>query len=293
MKYLNILTAFFGEPWAIAEEKYRQIRSLLLLRARGEHVPPDQIEIAAAANRRASYSTVGRVAVIPIMGVIAPRVSLAEESSGGVGAETIGQQIDAAAADKQVGKIVLHIDSPGGSVFGVRELADKILKAREVKKIIAVADPVAQSAAYWIGSQATEFYVTPSGMVGSVGVIIEHADLSKAQEAEGIKTTLVTAGEYKAEWHPAAPLSDEAHAELQRIANSYYDMFTNAVAKGRGVTQAQVRESYGKGRSVLAADAKTAGMVDGVATLEAVLRRVAGETSRQAASARARAVEVS
>jgi len=293
MKYLRILTAFFGEPWVIAEDKYHQLRTILLERAAGKSASDEDIEIAAAARRPSSYAVVGKTAIIPIMGVLAPRVGMMEEASGGVGAETIGQQLDAAIADKTVSRIVLHIDSPGGSVYGIQELGDKIRAARDQKKIIAVADPVAASGAYWLGSQASEFYMTPSGVVGSIGVISERVDLSKAEEMAGVKTTLIRAGEYKQEMHPSTPPTDEAVAYEQSIVNQYYDTFLNAVAKGRGVTASNVRENYGKGRILTAADAKAVGMVDGIATFERVLRRLEGETGKQAAQARARAVEIS
>lgn len=293
MKYAHILTAFFGSPWAIAEDKYQQIRALLLERASGRAATEADIVAAVGQRRQGGYSVVGKTAVIPIMGVIAPRVGQLEESSGGIGADAIGQQIDAAAADKTVSKIVLQIDSPGGSVYGVQELAAKIRSARDQKKVVAVADHVAASAAYWLGSQASEFYVSPSGQVGSIGVIAEHVDESARDERKGIKTTLIKAGEFKQEGHPSQPLSAEALAAVQTTINTYYESFLGDVAKGRGVTVANVRENYGKGRMMTAGDAKAAGMVDGIATFETVMRRLGSEVSKSAATARARLVEIS
>ena len=85
--------------------------------------------------------------------------------------EAFGAAFDRAAADSSIGAIVLNIDSPGGSVYGVEELADKIYKARGTKPVYAVANSLAASAAYWIGSAASQLYVTPSGEVGSIGVL--------------------------------------------------------------------------------------------------------------------------
>ena len=69
-----------------------------------------------------------------------------------------------------MGQIIFDLDSPGGVVYGVPELAAKIRAFRNTKPIYAVANSEAGSAAYWIGSAASKFYVTPSGQVGSIGV---------------------------------------------------------------------------------------------------------------------------
>jgi signal peptide peptidase SppA len=293
MKYPRIMLEFFGTVWAISEDKYRQIRSILLTRNAGIKAFDEELDAAAAVKRTGGYQTVGKVAIIPIMGVIHHRAGAMEEASGGIGAEAIGQQFDAAIADKSVNRIVLQIDSPGGSVFGVPELAEKIRKGREVKKVIAVADPVAASAAYWLGSQASEFYVSPSGQVGSLGVIAEHTDFSKAEEADGIKTTVIKSAEFKQEAHSSFPLSSEAALHLQTQVNQYHQSFLSAVAKGRGVSVAKVSVDFGQGRMLMADDARSAGMVDGIASMEAVMRRLGAEISKTAAMARARAVEVS
>lgn len=277
MKYLNVLFSFFGHPWAISEDKYAAVRSVLVNRSWGVASTPEQIQAAQEQRRNLSYSQVGRIAVIPVMGVIAQRVSAAEASSGGISTEDIGRQIDMALADKSVGKLLLQIDSPGGSVAGLPELAAKIRAARDVKKVIAVADSTAASGGYWLMSQATEAYVTPSGRVGSIGVIAEYVDESLAQEQAGFKSTYITAGKFKGE-NRGGPLTEEGAAKLQSDVNHYYDLFVSDVARGRGVSEASVRNGYGEGRCLVAPEAKAAGLVDGIATMETVLRRMGAST---------------
>ena len=89
-------------------------------------------------------------------------------------------QIRAVAADPEVGTIVMDVDSPGGSVFGVQELADTLYDVREHsgKRLVAVANNMAASGGYWIASQAHELVVTPSGMGGSIGFADPSAKLS-------------------------------------------------------------------------------------------------------------------
>jgi ClpP class serine protease len=112
-------------------------------------------------------------------------------------------------------------------------------------------------------------------MVGSIGVIQQHDDLSEAMAKEGVKTTLITAGKKKASGNPFEPLSEEAKGDAQAKVDTYYSMFLNAVAKGRGISAAQVRNGYGEGDVVLAQEAKRLGMVDRIETLDQAIVRVA------------------
>jgi signal peptide peptidase SppA len=130
------------------------------------------------------------------------------------------------------------------------------------------------SAAYWIGSAASEVVATPSAMVGSVGVVVVHMDESKALEMLGVKPTFITAGKYKAEGDPAQPLTDAARERLQEMVDQYYAAFVGGVARGRGVPVAEVRTSYGQGRLLTAREGLAAGMVDRIATLDETLGRV-------------------
>jgi len=183
--------------------------------------------------------------------------------------------------------VVLDVDSPGGAVNGVEELADEMLRARGQKPVVAVANTLAASAAYWIATAADEVVVTPSGEVGSIGVFAVHEDFSAALEAAGIRVSLVSAGKYKMEGNPYEPLGDEGRAALQERVDDYYGMFVGAVARGRGVAAKDVREGFGQGRLVGARQAVELGMADRVATLDETLdrvaRRVAGNRSRRGA----------
>jgi signal peptide peptidase SppA len=285
--YRTILSHWFGHPWALCAAKFAEIEAFLRTKAAGLDVPADRVAAITAAARRSNGAqiTAGGVAILPVMGVLSQRVSQLEEASGGVSSEAIGAQLDALVADRSVRRIVMQFDSPGGSVYGIQELAAKIRGARQDKAIYAIADPVAASAALWLGTQAKEFYVTPSGQVGSIGVIASHADYSAANEMEGVKVTTVTAGKYKAEGSPDAPLSEEAVNHMQGKVDAYYASFVGDVAKGRSVTEAAVRSDFGQGRMMLAGDAKRAGLVDGVATLEALLTRISPASDRPAARA--------
>lgn len=211
------------------------------------------------------------IALINVHGPIVQRASNLGMCEAGTGAQEIGAALDAALADQSIGQILMSFDSPGGSVFGIQELGDKIRSARAQKPIVGIADSMSASAAYWLLSQCGEAYVTPGGMVGSIGVYTAHENVSKALESEGIEITLISAGKYKVEGNPFQPLGDEARAETQAQIDTYYSMFTKAVAKGRGVPVDQVRGGMGEGRMLLADAALQAGMVDGVRTFADVV----------------------
>jgi signal peptide peptidase SppA len=214
--------------------------------------------------------------VLPLYGVVTQRGNMVDDISGPGSTST--QQFTSALrqvlADDTVGQILIDIDSPGGSVYGVAELASEIVKARAQKPVVAVANSLAASAAYWIGCAASEFYVTPGGEVGSIGVWQAHFDYSKALEEEGVKTTLVSAGKFKVEGNPYVPLDPQAQAFMQSRVDDYYKAFIQAVAVGRGVSVDDVRNGMGEGR-VLGADAALAQrMVDGIASFDDVLAKM-------------------
>jgi signal peptide peptidase SppA len=272
MRYLHLLSRVYNRPHLILPEKLEAIRQVITSRAFGLE---SATELALQDTRaRQQPSITKSVAVLPIVGTLAKRMGMLEESSGGMSTDRIGQEIDRLMADEQVGAIVLDIDSPGGESFGVRELSDKIYAARDNRKpIIAVANPEAASAAYYIGSAAKEFIVTPSGWVGSVGVVMAHTDQSLLNESLGVKVTYITAAKYKTEGNANEPLSDDALVYYQSQVDQLYEQFVKDVARNRATTAAEVRRGYGEGRMLLAADAKAAGMVDRVDTLENVIAK--------------------
>lgn len=280
--YPYIAAMFYGTVWAMQEEKLRAVERFFADQFSGVKYSEEQIleKIggAQAADRRGGSSkTSGGVAIIPIYGVISHRARMVDNISGpgGTSVESVQRDLRQALDNPNVGTIVFDIDSPGGSVAGVEELSAEIFNARgQGKKLISVSNSLMASAAYYVGSGADEVVVTPSGEVGSIGVYLVHQDLSAAFEAEGIKHTLIKAGDHKAEGNPFEALSADALTYFQEQVNEHYRMFTAAVARNRGVSVANVKENYGQGRTLMAKAAKKAGMVDRVETFDDVMARL-------------------
>lgn len=239
-------------PWAILPE---------VLKALCENGP----EAISSKNERGIARPRG-VALIPLHGVVTQK-----QTFFSYGLDRFSEAFQEALSDDSITDIVLDIDSPGGSVFGVSEIARDIFQARGKKNITAVVNSLGASAAYWIGSAAGEMVLTPGGLVGSIGVYTTHVSIEGALEEQGIEVTLVAAGKYKVEGNPYEALTDEAYKALQSEVNDYYKDFIEAVALHRGASPEDVANGYGEGRVLGARRAVSAGLVDRVATLKEVL----------------------
>jgi signal peptide peptidase SppA len=287
--YSRIVRAIRETPWAIQPAKLEAICELIELRAQGIIIRgSEEFQNPTFAAASVPAKTGGAIAVLPLFGVISQRMSMMDEISGGTSTEKFTSAFRAALNDSSVKAIVLNIDSPGGSVYGVDELSSEIYKARGQKQIVAIANSLSASAAYYIGSAAEEFNVTPGGEVGSIGVFCAHFDESKFMEGMGVQPTLISAGKYKTEGNPYQPLTEEAKAALQSRVDDYYGMFLDAVARNRNTTAKKVTDGYGQGRVVGATEAVSTGLADRVSTFDQVLSRLgAGAPARNAARAEA------
>lgn len=287
----HVLAAVYTEPWAIEPRRGAVLARVVQRRATGVRLTNQEIQEAVGeeraemnarlvATQRVNAARAG-VAVVPIFGVLVHRGAL-DNSSGMTSLELVHAKLRAAVADPDVQTILLDVDSPGGEVAGTPELAEFI---RGIEKpVVACANSMACSAAFWIATAADELVVTPSGEVGSVGVLMIHEDDTEQLAAEGITRTVIAEPEHKGELWSA--LTPEAKEWLEQRARAIYGDFVNALARNRGVSAATVREKFGGGRIVSARDALAAAMVDRVATFEATLERLlAGGRVRRRASA--------
>lgn len=279
-----VLQAFTDTPWAILPAKLALLEEVVVRHANGEKLDPAEIQNRIhGAQRPPEKQVVGlapngnapigkRVAVLPLFGSIFPRANLMTEMSGATSAEMLGRRFDELVNDASIDAIVLDVDSPGGQVSGVPELADKIYQARGKKPVVAVANHMMASAAYWIASAVDRIYVSPSADIGSIGVFAAHQDISKKLENDGVKVTLIKAGKHKAEGNPYQPLTEEAAANIQASVDEVYEKFTAAVARHRGVSLDDVKSGFGEGRVVSAEQALQMGMADEIATLDDVIQ---------------------
>ncbi len=181
------------------------------------------------------------IAVVPIVGPIMQRPD-PWAAFGAIGIGDLRATMQVALAEPSVEGILFVVDSPGGEVAGVADLADELYAARGRKPMAAVADEGMFSAAYWLGSAVGPITLPRTGAVGSIGALSVHADVSGALEKMGIRMTVVRSGEKKAQFSPFQPLSAGARADMQAEVDRVAGLFIEAVAQQRGLPARQIRD---------------------------------------------------
>ena len=285
-KYKQILNYIFQSAWAMHIDKLDGIMAIMQAHGSGLFVDSKLVnELKAEHEQRRKVNKSDSIGIIPIFGMLAQKMNMFMEISGGTSTEMTGNMIDALVEDESIKAIILDIDSGGGEVAGVEALSDKIFQARETKPIIAVANSFAASGAYWIASAATEVVAAPGSIIGSIGVYMMHREESEKLSSEGIKYTIIKAGENKAETNPVEPLTDTAKANLQSLVDSAYGAFTASLARNRNTSVAKVLKSFGQGTVFHPEQAQERNMIDRVATLQQVLDGQAQVIEAKATSA--------
>jgi len=207
----------------------------------------------------------GGVAVIPIHGSLMRGTFFSDY-------DDIGDALDAAVSDASVSSILLDVDSPGGEVRGMFDLADRIYSARGAKPIVAHANDQMTSAAYALASSADEVVASPTASLGSIGVVAMHVDQSAAAEKAGLKMTEIASGAQKTALTPNRPLSDLGRAVLEKAVTSSADQFFDLVSRNRGLSVDAIRDQ--EAGIFFGQEAVDNGLADRVASRSEVLREL-------------------
>jgi len=213
------------------------------------------------------------VAIIPVAGVIGHKVSPIAKMLGAVDTLDVIAAIELAAEDDEIDTIILDVDSPGGTVGGVPELAETVEEVQKsgAKKIYAYTDSMMASAAYWMAAGANGIFSAPSAEVGSVGVYLPVMDTSKALAEKGVTVEIFKSGKYKAAGFPGVALDEEVRKHLQLEVMETYNEFAGFVKKYR----ADLNYEYLQGQTLTGRKAAEVGMVDGTAkNLDSLLQKL-------------------
>lgn len=215
----------------------------------------------------APYVVDDGIALIGIGGLILKEVPLCFELFGGpaTSTEETRYALETALADPRVSEIVFEIDSPGGEVSGVQELADAIHAAGRTKPTHALIRDCAASAAYWLAAQCTTVTANPTAAIGSIGVYMVCDDVSAAYDKAGIKTHVISSGGVKGGGVEGAPVAPEVLDHFQARVDGLCSLFVSAVARGRGMSEDAAR-ALATGECWFAADALRLGLIDRVRT---------------------------
>jgi signal peptide peptidase SppA len=224
-------------------------------------------------------------ALIPITGLLEKQLSYMGWIYGATLYPRLQDQIRDAAHRSDVQRVLLVIDSPGGTVAGTQETATLIRELAAVKPVVVHGSGMVASAAYWLAAQAHRLIVTPTTEVGSVGVVATHADLSKLEEKMGITFSEITSGPFKRIASMHAPLSPEGRAYLQEQVDTAGRLFAREVQAGRHLTEAQMADIT-QARTYIGEAAQQAGLVDQLAGFDQTLialTQQSAESSQQGA----------
>lgn len=181
-------------------------------------------------------------------------------------AEAILKEIEEASKNTNIKGVLLNVDSPGGSVPPSIEIAYAIKVLEAKKPVVAYASGVMASGSYYASIYADTIIANPGSIVGSIGVIMESADLSKLMKTVGVKAQVVKQGTYKEAGTPTREWTPAERAELERLTKDTYDMFVSDVAKARGLDATKATE-YADAHIFSAARAKAAGLIDTVGVI--------------------------
>ncbi len=214
--------------------------------------------------KHAVNQNIEKTAVIAIHGILTKKPGAFDVFLGMTSYEQIEEQITQALADSSIETIILEIDSPGGEVNGVFDLADFIYESRAKKRIIAIANDDAYSAAYAIASSAEKIFLTRTSGIGSIGVIASHIDQSEFDEKQGIKYTTIFAGRRKNDLNPHEPINSEGLESLREEIDRLYEMFVQLIARNRNLSTERIKST--EAGLYFGEKAIEIGLADGVTT---------------------------
>lgn len=237
------------------------------------------------------------IAVIPVHGTLVQRGDSLDAASGLRSYDAIREDFDEAMQRGDIDAVLLDIDSGGGEASGLFDLADYIASRRDEKPIYAFANEHSYSAAYAIAASAEKIFLPRTGGVGSIGVVAVHLDQSGFDEKVGLQYTPIFAGARKIDGWPHSPLSEEAQTRMQARVDTVYSIFTDTVARHRGLPESKVIATEADcfdGR-----EAVKAGLADGISSFDEVIEtlladleqrkaeQVSGLTARESTSGQA------
>lgn len=263
--YPRIISKVFNEPWLIMPDKHAAIRSLLEKKmdeagtgnfyheyGGGVHgvEPPEDYDYPEPKQFGSTY-------VIPIYGIVGKHLSSMELRCGGCSLDTVNAMLRGARNDNSIERIILHIDSPGGTVVGVPETAKLIAEIAEEKEVIAYTECLCCSGGYWLASQAHQIFCTESAVVGSIGVYAVYFDETSALQKEGIKVNPISAGDYKLSGAYFKEMTQAERDMFQNRVDGIYDKFKEACLVNR-----KISDEFMQGQTFYGEEAVQNGLAD-------------------------------
>ncbi|RLB82819.1 MAG: signal peptide peptidase SppA [Deltaproteobacteria bacterium] len=228
--------------------------SVLVIWAIGAVVIISVAALFFLGNREPAFEFGEKVGVIEIKGVIADP-------------KAIVLQLKKFRKNKDVKAIVLRIDSPGGGVGPSQEIYAEVKKTTPLKKVVASMGAIATSGGYYVAAAADHIMANPGTITGSIGVIMEFANVEELFKKIGISAFVVKSGEYKDVGSPLRKMTPKERKLLVDFIDNVHQQFVAAVAEGRKMSEEQV-QAIADGRILSGQQAKKLGLLDSLGNME-------------------------
>lgn len=282
----HILAAIRSQPWAILPHYLAAIEAIalriydnpaLLAVQEDGHVERQPSAVALMGQRAPATRTAmlrDGVGMLPITGPVFPRANIMTEMSGATSLDIAAADLRALQASPDVKSILVVMDTPGGAVAQINDFGRLI--AASSKPVAVHVTGMCCSAGYWIASQGTGGISADSTcLIGNIGVVVS-ADYQVEPDSQGYRSIDIVSTNAP---NKRPDLStEEGRAQIRQMLDGVEAVFIQAVARGRGVSEATVRNDFGRGASLAAADALSAGLIDRIEAdgLDGAITRLAG-----------------
>lgn len=259
-KHPRILAAMQASEWAITPEAMQTMIAVAQGLGDAEAL---QTKLAQPLGNTRIASVRDGIALVPVTGPIFRYANLFTEVSGATSLGRVALDFQEAVDNPDVKAIINIYDTPGGMVNGISEHTSQILAARAVKPVYGYVSNRAQSAGYWLASACQEIVCADTALLGSVGAMMQLG----VDDDTGAITIISEQSPFK----NADPKTEQGRQHYQDLTNKLAQVFIDTIAANRGVSVEQVLTHFGRGGSLIAADAIKAGMADRLGTLEGLI----------------------
>jgi signal peptide peptidase SppA len=272
MKILGLLNS----PWMIDQGSLTEITREYVNHMQGEKLDFKAL-LSERDRNRPHYEVQGSTAIVALKGVMTPGNSFFSFFFDGTSTKNVQKNVQAALDDGEIDKIIIDVNSGGGSVEGAFELADFIAWAATQKEVIAFSDGTIASAAYLAVSGVSKIFITgKSNLVGSISVIARKLDFTKQNEMNGLNVEEFVTGRFKNVMSSDKNTTDEDREEIQLMADNIYQPMVADISERRGIDPQQIIDM--QGRVFIGQESIEVGLVDGVSTLEELINNMSGVT---------------